>query len=149
MEKLKFRYETLKKAEKTFQKALDDLYLVQEQTQPYGPISHDDIVQSMEDSLIQRFEYSIDFLWKYLKEYLELVHKIVPEVRSPKTIIRESVKIGLLSEAEGESAIDMIESRNLTSHIYRKEVALMLVSKMPEFLGLFKQIVDRLKPTVS
>jgi nucleotidyltransferase substrate binding protein (TIGR01987 family) len=146
MEKLKFRYETIKKAEKTFQKALDDLHLAQKQSQPYGSISHEDIVQSMEDSLIQRFEYSIDLLWKYIKEYLEFVHKIVPEVRSPKTIIRESVKIGLLSETEGSNAIDMIESRNLTSHIYRKEIALMLVSKMPEFLELFKQIVDRLKP---
>lgn len=140
------RYETVKKAENTFQKAFDDLHITLEQNKPYGSISHEDMVQAMEDSLIQRFEYSIDLLWKYIKEYLEFVHKIIPEVRSPKNIIRESVKIGLLSEDEGEKAIDMIESRNLTSHIYRKEIAIMLIAKMPEFLKLYQTIVGRLEP---
>lgn len=42
----------------------------------------------MRDGLIQRFEYSIDSFWKFLKMYLEEVQKVSIEPASPKAILK-------------------------------------------------------------
>lgn len=68
------------------------------------------------DSLIQRFEYSIDLFWKYIKKYLEYAH-LLNALKVPSDVIREAFSVRLISEEEAENILAMIKSRNMTSHI--------------------------------
>jgi DNA-binding XRE family transcriptional regulator len=73
MEKLILRRETLAKALKTLEKSLKKL-----ETKKF------DDYQELRDSIIQRFEYSTDTFWKYLKDHLRVVMGIEIETASRK-----------------------------------------------------------------
>src|SRR5438128_1349682 len=61
------------------------------------------------DSLIQRFEYCSDLFWKLLKIYLIEIEKMDVSIKSPRGIIREAVKAGIISEIEGDECMDMVD----------------------------------------
>jgi nucleotidyltransferase substrate binding protein (TIGR01987 family) len=64
--------------------------------------------------VIQGFEYTHELAWNVLKDYLEY-QGIVGLIGSRDTT-REAFKRGLIGD--GEIWMDMIKSRNLTSHAY-------------------------------
>ena len=68
--------------------------------------------------LIKCFEYTRELAWKTLKDFLE-AHGVV-EIFGSKDTIREAFKLGIITD--GEVWMQMIISRNLTSHIYDEEV---------------------------
>ena len=78
-------------------------------------ISNDDLYL---DGVIQRFEFCFELSWKLMKAYLSFEGI---EANSPRSSIRESFKIGLITEAE--DWLDMLEKRNLSSHTYDEETA--------------------------
>lgn len=69
--------------------------------------------------LIQAFEFTHELAWNVLKDYLE--SQGVQEVVGSKGATREAFKNGLL--ADGEVWMDMIKSRNQTSHTYNEKTA--------------------------
>lgn len=70
------------------------------------------------DGVIQRFEFTIELLWKTLKAILE--YKGI-ECYSPRNCIKESFKANIIND--DEIILDMIEDRNLSSHIYDENVS--------------------------
>ena len=50
------------------------------------------------DATIQRFEYTFEALWKFLKEYLSDHEGIISN--SPKSCFREIFSLGILGEGE-------------------------------------------------
>ncbi len=68
------------------------------------------------DGTLQRFEYTFDTFWKFLKILLEY-HGF--ECRTPRSCIKTAFRVGFLGEEE--IFLDMLEDRNLTSHIYSEE----------------------------
>lgn len=103
----------------------------------------------MRDSMIQRFKYCTDLLWKVIKVYLEGVEKIVLSTYSPRGVIREIVKVRTISESEGKESIAMIKNRNLTSHIYHEEIAENIAHNIPEFYRLMRAIIARIREKLS
>ena len=95
------------------------------------------------DSMVQRFEYCTDLFWKYLKKYLETFVEL-PDINGPAPIIRASFSAGLLDEQEAENALDMIKDRNMTSHIYKEDIAETLAAKIPQHCRLMNAVVSRL-----
>lgn len=71
------------------------------------------------DAMIQRFEFCVELSWKLLKDYLSSEN--VGDFNSPRSVMKESYKMGLITE--GELWLDMLEDRNLTSHTYDEIVA--------------------------
>lgn len=71
------------------------------------------------DAMIQRFEFCVELSWKLLKDYLS--GENVGDFNSPRSVMKESYKMGLITE--GELWLDMLEDRNLTSHTYDEIVA--------------------------
>lgn len=69
--------------------------------------------------LIQAFEFTHELAWKVLKDYLEYQSAVV--IRGSRDAVKESFKIGLIND--GAVWIEMIETRNNTSHTYDKEIA--------------------------
>lgn len=106
---------------------------------------NEELLLSMRDSMIQRFEYCTDLFWKVIRVYLEDVQKADLPINAPRAILREAIKARLLSEQEGDACIEMVESRNKTSHMYHVEVAQNIAHMVPEFYTLMKLIIDRIQ----
>ena len=84
--------------------------------------------------LIQCFEYTHELAWKTLKDFLESQGPV--DLFGSKDVIREAFKLGILTQ--GDVWMDMIKSRNQTSHIYDEKVveeiaSLILTNYFPEF----------------
>lgn len=73
-----------------------------------------------EKGLIQSFELVHELAWNVLKDYLEEVAGTTGLLGS-KDSTREAFKRGLIDD--GEIWMDMIKSRNLTSHVYDETTA--------------------------
>lgn len=96
------------------------------------------------DSAVKRFEIIIDTLWKYLKLYLSKKYGVVQN--SPKSVIRECFRIGEFTNKEIEQALEMVDARNMTSHIYKEEIAEQISGKFVDYYKLISKFVDVCKP---
>jgi len=67
----------------------------------------------IKDSVIQRYEYTIELAWKVMKDYLEEQGFI--DVASPKKVIRKAFEAGVIQDAKGWMAA--LNGRNITSHV--------------------------------
>lgn len=76
-------------------------------------------LSTLKDGVIQRFEFTLELSWKILKTYL--VNEGIDCVNTPKSVMREAYKAGIIKS--GEIWIEMIDDRNLTSHIYSQSMA--------------------------
>lgn len=143
MEKLRVKHNYMLKALET----LHDAILIYEtvKNDPSKKIDdeflHEKTLLTTRDSLIQRFEYCVDLFWKYLKNYLEMHLKVIPQFATPIHIIRTSCDTRLITEGESVKAIDMIRKRNLTSHIYKEEIADMVSESIPQYYELMINII--------
>lgn len=96
--------------------------------------------------LIQAFEYTHELAWKTLKDFLNF--KGNPEIYGSKDATRQAFKYGLIGN--GEIWMDMIKSRNNSSHTYNEDVANEIIHAVLnnyylEFKKLSKQLLA-LKP---
>ena len=76
-------------------------------------------IESLKDGVIQRFEFSVELSWKTLKNYLE--NEGVINITTPKQSIREAFAKEILKVPE--IWIEMLNDRNLTSHIYDSSIS--------------------------
>jgi len=99
----------------------------------------------MRDSAIQRFEYSIDTFWKFLKIYLQEIKKIDIEGSSPRSILRQSLHNQIINEDEFNTLISGIVDRNLTSHSYNEELAEKIIQHLPLYYSKMNTILQRIQ----
>lgn len=89
--------------------------------------------------LIQSFEYTHELAWNLLKDFLE-EQGFVGLIGS-KNVTRESFSQGLIED--GEVWMEMIKSRNLTSHTYDQKLADEIHSKiLREYAFQFQWLHD-------
>ena len=88
------------------------------------------------DATIQRFEFCVELCWRALKAALR-VQGI--EANSPRAAFRAAYQQGWI----GDEALwlAMVEDRNLTSHTYRREVALDILARIPRYRDAMRAIV--------
>ncbi len=77
-----------------------------------------------EQGLIQAFEFTHELAWNTLKDFLE--SRGVQNLYGSKDATREAFKTGLVEN--GEAWMDMVKSRNLTSHTYDEATAAQIIS---------------------
>jgi nucleotidyltransferase substrate binding protein (TIGR01987 family) len=104
MEALESRYQASLQALKTLKDSLDLL----------DSAKSEKLYESLRDSVIKRFEYSMDTFWKFCKEYLETKQGVVLEVASPKSIFRACLNAKIMNDEEFKKLIVMSDDRNLT-----------------------------------
>ena len=68
------------------------------------------------DSLIMRFQFSFELLWKCGKDFLEQEHGLF--IASPKKVIRTFRELGYFTDNETADLLAAANDRNLTAHIY-------------------------------
>ncbi len=96
------------------------------------------------DGVIQRFEFTYELAWKTTKEYLEDIG--IVDKTSPKAIIKEAFVQKMITD---ESRwLLMLNDRNLTSHVYKEEIAeeiseRIINSYIDEFQNLLRKLRDR------
>jgi len=127
-----------------------DLQIKQEQTQR-ALASLDELVSKylgnqsdviLRDALIQRFEYSTEAFWKYLKAYLQTEHNL--SANSPREVIRTGLTAKLYSEKMSQELLLMLDDRNLTSHTYVEELAESIADRIPDYSKNMSEVLTRI-----
>ncbi len=91
--------------------------------------------------LIQAFEFTHELAWNVLKDYF--FHQGNSTITGSRDATREAFARGLVQDGEGW--MEMIRSRNQTSHTYNQSVADEIVTKITkQYHPLFTQFSDRL-----
>lgn len=94
------------------------------------------------EGLIQRFEYSHELAWKVLKDYARYQGNF--EIRGSRDAVRYAFAVDLLED--GEVWMDMIASRNLSSHAYDEATALALFANIiAAYHPAFMQFAERMR----
>ncbi len=124
MEKLNYKFDQLKSASTRLDEAL--VFETSDQS-------------IKADSVIQRFEFTTELFWKFLKALLEFKGQEVSS--TPVDVVRAAKSSGIL-EADDEW-IKLIRDRNLTSHIYDEAQAAAIYARIEgTYAAMFKEFVE-------
>ena len=97
------------------------------------------------DGIIQRFEFTFELAWKFIKAYLDYEGI---EAKSPCGSIKEGFKTGVI--ADGTAWLDMLEKRNLASHTYDDESAQEIYRHIKEkYFSLLTQLGNEMDNRLS
>jgi hypothetical protein len=90
----------------------------------------------IKNAQIQKFEFSIELLWKTAKIYLESVEE---KIYSPKLCIKSLYLLTIIDEDSYLKLMDCLVSRNHLSHIYKFEMFDLIQKELPGHLAVIKQ----------
>lgn len=92
--------------------------------------------------LIQVFEFTYELAWNVMRDYF--LYQGNTRIAGSRDALRESFNRGLISDGEGW--MEMIVSRNKTSHTYNLQVADEIVEKIIKQYGeLFDNFLHSMK----
>ena len=94
-----------------------------------------------EQGLVKAFEYTYELAWTTLKDFLE--YRGQTDIYGSRDAIRKAFQLDLIDD--GESWMDMLKSRNKTSHTYNKETAEEICQEVKDmYYSLFQKLETRL-----
>ena len=99
----------------------------------------------LENGRIQKFEYSAELFWKYLRACLMAEGLDVPN--SPRGAIKAGFDRAFVLEAEYQPALDLIADRNTCSHIYKQALIPVILARLPAHAAVMQAIAARLPTT--
>ncbi|SNT24271.1 nucleotidyltransferase substrate binding protein, HI0074 family [Anaerovirgula multivorans] len=119
-----------------FKNALDRL---REAIVEFKQVDASDVVR---DGLIQRFEFTYELSWKTTKEYLEDIG--IVDKNSPKAVIKEAYAQKLI--VNEKNWLLMLNDRNMTSHVYREEMAEEIADRIATcYIKEFQLLLEKLQ----
>lgn len=100
--------------------------------------------EMLREGLIQRFEYTHELAWNVMKDYA--IYQGNSSVGGSRDASREAFQLQLI--ADGNVWMDMISSRNKTSHTYNEETAEEIFSKIiqqyyPAFIAFKNKMEEK------
>lgn len=131
---LVYKLETFKKALTTLGEALD-------------AHAQDEGDSFIRDASIQRFEYSFELCWKACKVFL--LERFGTNAPSPKECFRALRVNNLVSDAETEKLLQMVDDRNKTTHTYDEVFAKQLIERIKEYHAVMQGVFDRVSSKVD
>jgi len=110
---------------------------------------HRDLTDLEKQGLIQAFEFTHELAWQTMKDYL--VYQGNMGVTGSRDAVRETFRAGLIRN--GERWMEMITSRNMSSHTYNQAVADDIVKRIirdyyplfVDFLAAMEQVQKRME----
>ncbi|MDW5416981.1 HI0074 family nucleotidyltransferase substrate-binding subunit [Iodobacter sp. CM08] len=124
-----------------FSRALRRLRLVQQEAIALRQEGFGDVVL---DINVQRFEFTFEMSWKALKRYLDFVGI---DSKNPRAIFKDAFAQGLIQDEP--LWLDMIEMRNLSSHVYDEREVSALLGKVDAYIGAFTQLETSLQAVLA
>ena len=101
---------------------------------------------AVQDSVVQRFEYTYELAYKTLKRFLEetAANPAAASAMGFQDIIREGNEKGLL-KGDTKTWIKYRDKRNITSHTYDGDKAQDVISIVPKFYEEAMFLLERLE----
>lgn len=94
-----------------------------------------------EQGLIKAFEYTFELAWTTLKDFME--YRGQTGLYGSRDAIRLAFQLNLIDD--GENWMDMLTSRNRTSHTYNKETAEEICQAVKDvYFELFQQLEEKM-----
>ena len=87
---------------------------------------------------VQKFEFTIELLWKVLKVFLFDFHGF--DEKSPKLVVKRFFLLEYVSEDDYERLMGYLDDRNLLSHTYDKEQFEKIYDRIVKSKDLFRKI---------
>ena len=92
--------------------------------------------------MIQTFEYTHELAWTTLEDFFE--YKGQKDIYGSRDASRKAFQLGVVDDGEGW--MDMIQSRNKTSHTYNRETAEEIVTAVTtSYYQLFIDLAEKLE----
>ena len=120
-----------------FSNALDRFVSVIEREIEFKESGFEDVYL---DLVVKRFEFTYEMSWKALKRYLSYLGI---EAKNPRMVFKEAYAQEIISDEDGW--LDMIEQRNLSSHIYDESEIKEILDKRMIYRDLFHALREKLK----
>lgn len=100
-----------------------------------------DLSELEQQGLIKAFEYTYELGWNTLKDYL--LYQGIVDLAGSRDAIREAFKAGLI--ADGDGWMEMLQSRNRTSHTYNEETAQEIATAiLTRYAALFQALAAKM-----
>jgi nucleotidyltransferase substrate binding protein (TIGR01987 family) len=101
-----------------------------------------DLSELEQQGLIQAFEFTHELAWKVMKDYFVYQGNLL--ITGSRDAVREAFAVQLI--ADGQGWMDMIKSRNQSSHTYNPETADAVVKDVVErYFGLFESFAKHME----
>ena len=123
-----------------FERALDRFRIVVAERDRWVAEGNGDIVL---DVAAKRFEFTYEMAWKALQRVLDYLGI---DARAPRSVFKEAYAQGLL--ADEQVWLDMIEMRNLSSHVYDEHEISRILLELERYLVAFDSLLSRLRETL-
>lgn len=99
----------------------------------------------IKEGLIQKFEYTHELAWNVMKDFLN--SKGISTIIGSKDATREAFLVKIIED--GHTWMDMIKSRNLTSHTYNEDTANEIYNKiLNEYFPIFELFYHKMAEKV-
>ena len=96
------------------------------------------------DAAFKRFEFSFETAWKAAQAHLADREGL--DCASPKSCIRRSREVGLLTDADTQSALEMTDDRNAAAHLYKESMAVEMFPRLAAHSALRGRRVGAMAP---
>jgi nucleotidyltransferase substrate binding protein (TIGR01987 family) len=87
---------------------------------------------------IQKFEYSLELTWKFIKFYLYVEKGI--DAQGPKDVIREFAKLNFFSAEEIQLFLAMVDDRNRIAHEYKDYIMENIYPRLTTYSQILARI---------
>ena len=92
------------------------------------------------DATIQRFEFTFELAWKFLKDYFS---ERDIQLNYPKEVIQEAFSVDLIEEED--VWVKMLKDRNMTSHTYDEKLANDIYSRIKLYVPKLRNLLDKIE----
>ncbi len=104
-------------------------------------IDKGDLSELEEQGLIKSFEYTFELAWKTLKNFLEYSGQ--NDIYGSRDVIRKAFQLNLIEDGQGW--MEMLKSRNKTSHTYNEETAREICTAVTsQYFELFRRLEKKM-----
>lgn len=96
-----------------------------------------------QQGMVQAFEFTHELAWNVMKDYF-FYQGSSSQITGSRDATRQAFSVGLIEDGEGW--MEMIQSRNQSSHTYNRATALALVDRITQrYAALFNAFVLKME----
>lgn len=109
------------------------------------PENTDVLNNIIKEGLIQRFEYTHELAWKVMKDYAE--YQGITGITGSRDATKEAFQMNLI--LDGQVWMNMIRSRNESSHTYNEETSDEIYTKiLKEYFSAFNEFKSKMQTII-